>query len=57
MEGIEQGFAELVGTEVDKIVLKANQYLDHPKFINKEQNPYGTGNAAQQILAYLLHNK
>jgi len=57
MEGIEQGFAELVGTEVDKIVLKANQYLDHPKFINKKQNPYGTGNAAQQILAYLLHNK
>lgn len=54
MEGIEQGFAELVGTNTDKIISKAYQYLDQPKTIRKEQNPYGTGNAAEGILNYLL---
>ncbi len=57
MEGIEQGFAELVGTDASKIVSKAKQYLDQPKSIHKEQNPYGSGNASQQILSYLLNTK
>lgn len=54
MEGIEQGFAELVGTDTDKITEKANYYLDHPKVLAKEINPYGLGNASMQILNCLL---
>jgi UDP-N-acetylglucosamine 2-epimerase len=57
MEGIEEGFAELVGTEVDKIVDRAHHYLENPKQLAKESNPYGSGNAAKQILAYLLNTK
>ena len=54
MEGIEEGFAELVGTEVDKIVDRAHYYLENPKQLGKKANPYGSGNAAKQILNYLL---
>ncbi|SHE88165.1 UDP-N-Acetylglucosamine 2-epimerase [Psychroflexus salarius] len=54
MEGIEQGFAELVGTDAPKIISKATQYLDQPKTLSKEQNPYGAGKAAEQILNFLL---
>lgn len=57
MEGIEKGFAELVGTDTDKISKKANHYLDHPKVLKKEINPYGLGNASEQIVNYLLKTK
>ncbi len=56
MEGIEQGFAELVGTDAQKISKQASNYLDNPINISQKVNPYGNGNAAQQILEYLLNN-
>jgi UDP-N-acetylglucosamine 2-epimerase (non-hydrolysing) len=57
MEGIEQGFAELVGTDATKIISKANSYLNRPKTLCKEKNPYGAGNASQNILDFLLNTK
>ena len=56
MEGIEQGFAKLVGTQKEKIVEKAIEYLDFPKTINNQNNPYGDGKAAELIVNYLLKN-
>jgi UDP-N-acetylglucosamine 2-epimerase (non-hydrolysing) len=55
MEGIEEGFAELVGTEVDKIVDRAHHYLENPKQLGKKSNPYGDGDAAEKIVNYLLN--
>ena len=56
MEGIEQGYAELVGTQKEKIVEKANQYLDTPKLLKGKNNPYGQGKAAEVIVNYLFKN-
>ncbi|WP_235923515.1 non-hydrolyzing UDP-N-acetylglucosamine 2-epimerase [Psychroflexus aurantiacus] len=57
MEGIEQGFAELVGINISKIIKKANYYLERPKVLKKETNPYGLGNASEEIVNYLLKTK
>ncbi|MBZ9628907.1 UDP-N-acetylglucosamine 2-epimerase (non-hydrolyzing) [Psychroflexus sp. CAK57W] len=57
MEGIEKGYAELVGTDTHKISEKTNHYLDHPKVLKREINPYGSGNASEQIVNYLLKIK
>ena len=54
MEGIEQGFAELVGTISNKIVEKANYYLDQPKQLEFDKNPYGNGKASEIIVNYIL---
>lgn len=55
MEGIEKGFAELVGTDQEAIVKKAIQYLNHPRKVKASENPYGNGTASEQIVAYLLN--
>ncbi|WP_188458080.1 non-hydrolyzing UDP-N-acetylglucosamine 2-epimerase [Psychroflexus planctonicus] len=54
MEGIEQGFAELVGTNADKITERALFYLNHPKVLKKQDNPYGQGDASEKIINYIL---
>ena len=56
MEGIEKGFAELVGTQKEKIVEKAFQYLDFPILLDNKDNPYGRGEASKQIVNYLINN-
>jgi UDP-N-acetylglucosamine 2-epimerase (non-hydrolysing) len=52
-EGIEEGYAELVGTDEVKIIERADYYLDNPKQLDKKLNPYGSGNAAGKIVDYL----
>ena len=47
-EGIEAGFAKIIGTELIKNFGWAN---DNPKWSGK--NPYGVGNASENILATL----
>ncbi|MGB2087868.1 MAG: non-hydrolyzing UDP-N-acetylglucosamine 2-epimerase, partial [Psychroflexus salarius] len=54
MEGIEQGFAELVGTSADKIIERASFNLNYPKVLNKQDNPYGQGDASEKIINYML---
>ena len=50
-EGIEAGFAKLVGTEVKNHFNWAN---DDPRWSG--ENPYGKGNAAQKIIDTLIIN-
>ncbi|QSS96401.1 non-hydrolyzing UDP-N-acetylglucosamine 2-epimerase [Psychroflexus sp. ALD_RP9] len=54
MEGIEEGFAELIGTSADKIIERASFYLKYPKVLNKQDNPYGQGDASEKIINYIL---
>jgi UDP-N-acetylglucosamine 2-epimerase (non-hydrolysing) len=54
MEGVDAGFAVLVGTETDAIVKTAERYLSDREIRNsllRQPNPYGDGKAAQRILA------
>lgn len=56
MEGVEAGFAELVGADTEKIISNARHILSQSKAdtrLNKKLNPYGSGTAAQQIEAIL----
>jgi UDP-N-acetylglucosamine 2-epimerase (non-hydrolysing) len=50
-EGIEEAFAELVGTDEDRIVARATHYLDGgwDKTRCGNRNPYGDGGAAERI--------
>jgi UDP-N-acetylglucosamine 2-epimerase (non-hydrolysing) len=53
-EGIEKGFAILVGTDVDKIVQETNGFLDNFTAFETTENPYGKGNACKKISDYLM---
>jgi len=56
-EGVEEGFAKLVGTTRQSIVEQTACVLDHGSFVSPEKrglNPYGDGKAAQRIVSVLL---
>jgi UDP-N-acetylglucosamine 2-epimerase (non-hydrolysing) len=51
-EGVDAGFAKLVGADRDKILSKASAILARDKSetrLNSTKNPYGDGQAAQRI--------
>jgi UDP-N-acetylglucosamine 2-epimerase (non-hydrolysing) len=53
MEGVKAGFSILVGTDKNKIVEEANRLLNfYPEFLENE-NPYGDGQAAFNIVEIL----
>jgi UDP-N-acetylglucosamine 2-epimerase (non-hydrolysing) len=55
-EGVEAGCAELVGTDVERIVDRAAHYLDavrRGELRPQVANPYGDGHAAERIVAAL----
>jgi UDP-N-acetylglucosamine 2-epimerase (non-hydrolysing) len=52
-EGLEQGFAVLVGMDVVKIIKEANHYLDTFTTFGSMKNPYGEGKACEKISSYL----
>ena len=53
-EGIEKGFAILVGMDSDKIIQETNRYLDDFSGFDSVENPYGDGNASVKIMEYLM---
>lgn len=55
-EGVEAGLNFLVGTDVDKIVEKTQEFIEHPdkhKSISGIKSPFGNGDAAKQIVSFL----
>jgi UDP-N-acetylglucosamine 2-epimerase (non-hydrolysing) len=53
-EGIEAGFARLVGTDKERIVREASAVLDGAASFARGPNPYGDGRASARIVAALL---
>ncbi|MFV5703600.1 non-hydrolyzing UDP-N-acetylglucosamine 2-epimerase [Flavobacterium sp. XS2P12] len=53
-EGIAAGFSTLVGTDKNKIIETIHSILDDFTGFEKITNPYGDGNAAQQIVDSLV---
>ena len=53
-EGIEAGFAKLVGTDPARIVAEATALLDGGTYPPAGANPYGDGRASERIVAALL---
>jgi UDP-N-acetylglucosamine 2-epimerase (non-hydrolysing) len=52
MEGVEAGFAQLVGADKDKILSSVSEVLDKNKSETRKdgsQNPYGDGHASKKI--------
>jgi UDP-N-acetylglucosamine 2-epimerase (non-hydrolysing) len=56
-EGNEAGFSTLVGTDKNKIVNTIQDILDNFRGFENSKNPYGNGNASQQIVDYLLKQR
>jgi len=57
-EGVEAGVCELVGTDEERIVERANFLLDHDSYIEKIakiQNPYGDGASSEQIIKHVTN--
>lgn len=55
-EGVEAGFAKLVGANYDLILQEARAILDKDKYetrLNAKTNPYGDGKASQKIEAII----
>ena len=53
-EGIDAGFAELVGADADRIVSRSNEILSRPKSESRKdgsRNPYGDGKASKRIVS------
>ena len=51
-EGVEAGFAKLVGADMEKIVKETSNILEKPKSetrLDGGKNPYGDGKASQRI--------
>jgi UDP-N-acetylglucosamine 2-epimerase (non-hydrolysing) len=55
-EGIIAGFSTLVGTDTAVIVKTVEDLLNNFNGFENLNNPYGNGNASQQIVDYLLKN-
>jgi UDP-N-acetylglucosamine 2-epimerase (non-hydrolysing) len=53
-EGVAAGFSTLVGTDKNKIITTIQDVLDNFIGFENQTNPYGNGNASQQIVDYLL---
>jgi UDP-N-acetylglucosamine 2-epimerase (non-hydrolysing) len=57
-EAVEAGFAELVGTDPERIVAAASRWLAEPARSNERGPaflPYGDGRASQRIAEAMLH--
>lgn len=57
-EAVRSGLVELVGTNIDRIVAVASQYLDRPESVRTGDlsSPYGDGSASDRIVeAIRLH--
>lgn len=54
-EGVAAGFSTLVGTDKNKIIEVIHSILDDFTGFEKTKNPYGNGNASQQIVKHLLN--
>jgi len=52
-EGVEAGFCHLVGTDVEKIVSKANTLMQGSAQAPVAANPYGDGHASEKIVQLL----
>lgn len=53
-EGIDAGYAKLIGTDTEQIVEEASLLLNDPEYlanIGQEENPYGDGRATERIIA------
>ncbi|MFV8373866.1 non-hydrolyzing UDP-N-acetylglucosamine 2-epimerase [Flavobacterium sp. LB1P71] len=55
-EGVTAGFSTLVGTDATKIITAIQSVLDNFVGFSKPKNPYGNGDASQQIVNYLLNH-
>ncbi|MFD1064809.1 non-hydrolyzing UDP-N-acetylglucosamine 2-epimerase [Oceanobacillus locisalsi] len=58
-EGVEAGTLRLVGTSEDIIVLETQRLLsneDSYKMMSEVQNPFGQGDSANKIVAYIKRN-
>ena len=53
MEGVEAGFAVLVGTNREKIIKESIRLLQNPFDLRERRNPYGDGRAAERIVRFL----
>jgi len=52
-EGVDAGFAKLVGADIDRILFESNAILSHDKSdtrLDGTKNPYGDGHAAEKIV-------
>lgn len=56
LEGVDAGVAKLVGTQFEKIIEETSNLLDNPDRLRamRGSKPYGSGNAAAQIIRVLL---
>jgi UDP-N-acetylglucosamine 2-epimerase (non-hydrolysing) len=52
-EGVAAGFSTLVGTDATKIINTIDSILDHFTGFENPMNPYGAGNASQNIVRYI----
>lgn len=52
-EGIKAGFSYLVGTDISKIVCKANELLQSKLKKEARPNPYGDGKACEKIVNFI----
>lgn len=55
-EGVKSGFSTLVGTDTTKIITAIQSVLNNFVGFSKPKNPYGNGDASQQIVNYLLNH-
>lgn len=55
-EGVTSGHSILVGTDEKKIIESIVAILNKDLIYENKNNPYGNGDAAQQIVKYLLDN-
>lgn len=55
-EGINAGFSYLVGTDIVKIVYRANELLQPKLPREAHQNPYGDGEACEKIVNFIKNN-
>lgn len=54
MEAVEAGVAELVGTDLERIVERTAEALERPVRISPGANPFGDGRAAERIARIIL---
>lgn len=55
-EGVDAGVNFLVGTDPEKIVKLASEFIEHSETYNKIsaiESPFGSGNSARQIVSFL----
>jgi UDP-N-acetylglucosamine 2-epimerase (non-hydrolysing) len=55
-EGVTAGFSTLVGTDTSKIITAIQSLLNNFIGFSKPKNPYGNGDASQQIVNYFLNH-